>query len=78
MKGYGIEWESKPRDPLAVLDNPGEFWVGRVVKRDAATGLADYGHIVGFGRNGFREVVPLIRWSDAVESPVHPENIELL
>jgi hypothetical protein len=79
MKGTGIEWATSSEqveNPLYVMENPGEFWVGRVVIGKHWDDK-EIGHITGFSRNSVNEVLVKVAWSDGRESSVHPANIEL-
>lgn len=74
MKDTGNEWGDRS-DPIWVMASPGEFWVGRVVRR--IDGDKDLGHIVRFARNAVGEVIPVIMWSSGEERPQHPSGITL-
>ena len=76
MKGAGIEWDAKPHDPLFLMDNPGEFWIGRVVT-DTKSDRKRIGHIVGFDTNAHGEFIPKIAWHDGTTTAIHPANIKL-
>ena len=39
---------------------------------------AKVGHIVGLHQNSNSEIVPIVRWADGFEYPVHYANIYLL
>ena len=79
MKGTGSEWATTPEqviDPTYIMDNPSEFWLGRVVV-GCAFREGDIGHIVGFGRSSIGEVLVTVKWASGEECDTHHGNIEL-
>ena len=79
MKGTGSEWATTSEqvtDPTSIIDNPSEFWLGRVVV-GCAFREGDIGHIVGFGRSSIGEVLVTVKWASGEECDTHPGNIEL-
>ena len=65
--------------PWYELDNPGEYWLGRVVSTDAMPLRSGnlFGHITGFDRSLQREVVVRVMWEDGKEYTIHPGNLTL-
>jgi hypothetical protein len=61
---------------LILMDNPGDYWMGRVVTHECSSGNK-IGHITGFSKNTYDELIPIIKWHDGTESSIHPGNIEL-
>ena len=61
---------------LLPLDQPQEYWRGRVVaaKRDRGE---KYGHILRFTRNPENEINVIVLWEDGGESAIHPRNLAL-
>lgn len=39
---------------------------------------AQIGYIIGLTENSQNEIIPLVKWSNGIENPIHYSNIELL
>jgi hypothetical protein len=79
MKGIGIEW-GNIAPCMTVKESPEEFWLGRVVSEQEPPILGTrprLGHITGFSRNFYDEIVIVVKWCDGQEYPTHPANVNL-
>lgn len=72
------EWAGRRDAKWYELDEPGEYWVGRVVSAPAGHRPGnEFGHIVGFGRTHMNEVNIRVLWEDGEERSIHPGNLTL-
>jgi hypothetical protein len=65
---------NKPINRTNIPRNIGKFHIGRVVLSGEGHNV---GHVTGFSKNLYGEILIIVKWCDGNQSPVHHDNITL-
>lgn len=64
-------------DPVFIEDNPGEYWIGRVVSECPFPDYGHFGHIAGFHRDAIGRLLLKVSWDTGKEGYECPGSVEL-